>query len=594
MKVSCTETGVRLLTVVVSVVAVLGGGLGTATTAAAGGRPSTVTVALLQDVDSLNPFVGSYASSVQLYRLTYDYLTDYSTRDNQPVPGLAESWSTSPDNRTWTFRLRKGVRWSDGRPLTAKDVVFTFRTIMADRGLANAAAVRNFTEVSAGDEHTVRITTRRPSATMLALDIPIVPEHVWAGLDPTEEPDPSRLVGSGPYRLDEVRPNQFYALAANSRTWRGEPASRRLVLQRFADSDAALAALRAGQADMVSGVTPAQARAVAADRRMAVNDARSTRVYYLGFNPGAARADGTRFGDGHPALRDVRVREAVELALDRDRLVRSVLNGYGDPGSGFLPESLRPWGWRPPEGSVRSHDPARARRLLDEAGYRPGPDGVREGADGRPLRLRLFVPNSRPLYGQSAPFLREWLEGVGIAADVRLMGDSQISDVVNRGRYDLFLGGWVLDPDPDYLLSVHLCDARPAGDGSGTTDTYACDRQYDSWYEQQTAELDRAARTRLVHDMLERLHTNVSQVVLFYPANLEVYRRDRITGLVRRPAEGGSVSGWWSLPSVRPLAPAAPATRRTAVLATGGTVLVVAVAAAMVLRRRRDTRPDRR
>lgn len=555
-------------------------------------RSRTLVVALLQDVDALNPFTGSSAPAALVFRLTYDYLTDYDPADNHPVPALARSWTTSPDGLTWTFRLRDDVRWPDGQPLTAADVAFTYRTLLAHRSLANAALLRNVTAVTTPDAHTVVLRTSAPTATMLALDVPIVAEHAWRGVDPAQPvtgPGPT-AAGSGPFVLAEAHPGSAYRFVRNAGHRPAAPGVDQLVIRVFTSSDAAVQALRRGDVDVVNGLTPAQYGSLAGDRRVVRNVARGTRLTELGINSGARRPDGTPVGDGHPALRDLRVRTAIDHAIDRDTLVARVLGGLGDPGQGYLPGTT-PWAWRPGPGERRGFDLAAANRLLD-AGYPRGPDGIRRMPGGRPLDFRLYVPSGRAHYEQSATYLTAWLRQAGIAVHPQLLGDSDKGERVAAGDFDLFLGGWITDPDPDYLLSVQTCGARPAGGAAGTTDTWACDPAYDALDERQAHELDTTRRVALVKDMQRRLYQTVPLTVLYYPGVLEAYRADHFTGFVRRPAADGSITGAWSYAHVRPVVAAGGRPDGGApwagILAVGAAVLLAGPAIVAV--RRRATR----
>jgi peptide/nickel transport system substrate-binding protein len=539
----------------------------------AGREPPALTVALLQGVDSLNPFLGTFASSSQIFRLVYDYLTGYDPRDNSPAPGLAESWSVSQDGRTWTYRIRSGSTWSDGMPVTSSDVAFTYNLILGGSaaGTVNSALVKTFESVTAPDPATVVVRTRVPTATMLALDIPIVPEHVWRDVDNVKRFANDRLpvVGSGPFQLVEAKPNQYYRFRANSRHPIRAPKVPELVLRYFTSSDAAVQALRKGEIDVVGNLTPAQFASLAGDRAIARNQARAMRFNELSFNLGARHANGHRIGDGHPALADRRVREAIEYAIDRPALVARVFQGHAEPGAGYLPPALTPWSWQPGPTAGRPFDPARANQILDAAGYRRGRDGIRVTPDSRrPLRLRLYVPPERAHYQQAAQYLREWLRTVGIDTTPRLVPDTQASALIDAGRFDLTLGGWIVDPDPDYLLSIHTCAALPGA--GGNSESFHCDPDYDRLYAEQARQTDRAKRIALVHQMQERLHRQAATVILYYPASLEAYRKDRFTNFTPRPAPGGSILGYWSYTTATPTSPASST-------GTGGALPVAAV-----------------
>src|SRR4030095_4916050 len=144
----------------------------------------TLRVGIINDVDSLNPFIGILAESYEIYSLMYDYLTVHSQKDFSPAPGLAESWKVSEDELTWTYKIRQAVRWSDGQPVTAKDAAYTFNRVM--KGTFEQTNygnyVSNIKTVEAPDDATLVMTTKEPSPTMLRLAVPILSQHIWKDL----------------------------------------------------------------------------------------------------------------------------------------------------------------------------------------------------------------------------------------------------------------------------------------------------------------------------------------------------------------------------------------------------------------------------
>jgi peptide/nickel transport system substrate-binding protein len=161
--------------------------------------PVTMRAGVTQDLDSLNPFITITRVGTDLTRLTYEYLTTYDPKDYHPVPGLAEKWETSPDKLTWTFTIRSGAKWSDGQPVTAKDAAFTLNTMMTNKtaATANGNFVQGWDSVTAPDDRTLVIKTKEPRSTMLALDIPIVPEHVWSKVTDFKADRPRRWWATG-------------------------------------------------------------------------------------------------------------------------------------------------------------------------------------------------------------------------------------------------------------------------------------------------------------------------------------------------------------------------------------------------------------
>ena len=173
----------------------------------------TFTVALLNDVDSFNPFKGYLAESYEMWALMYDYMTGYKMSDMSPEPALAESWDTSKDGLTWTFHIREGVTWSDGQPLTAKDIAYTYNRVLDGKTESYnwGSYLKSVDTVTASDDQTVVLELSKPNATLPLLPIPIVPEHVWDKVSADEvrtypaDSSIGDVVGSGAFHLVDVR-----------------------------------------------------------------------------------------------------------------------------------------------------------------------------------------------------------------------------------------------------------------------------------------------------------------------------------------------------------------------------------------------------
>src|SRR5947207_557809 len=214
--------------------------------------PKVLRVALTTGIDHLNPFTASLVASTQVGRFNYEFLTIPSAEKAEPAPALAESWTPSPDKLTWTYKIRSGVKWSDGQPVTAKDAAFTFTRMLTDEiaRTANGSYVTNFESATAPDDTTLVVKTKVVQADMNLLDVPIVPEHIWAPIKDFNDPktdDPSVVgVGDGPYLLTEYKQNEFVKFKANKDYWRGAPKVDELQLLVFKDTEAAVNALKQG------------------------------------------------------------------------------------------------------------------------------------------------------------------------------------------------------------------------------------------------------------------------------------------------------------------------------------------------------------
>ncbi len=522
----------------------------------------TLRVALTTSIDTLNPFTAIRLASTQVGRFMYEFLTTYSADDQTPVPGLAESWSSAPDNLTWTFRIRRGMTWSDGVPITARDAAFTYNLMLTDPDarFANGSYTENFASVDATDDHTLVIRTKRPYSSMEALDIPVVPEHVWSKVGDigefTNEDTSEAVVGSGPFVLTGYQPGRFVVLRANDRYWRGRPAVDEVHFVTYTDVDAAVQALRTGDVDVVNKLTPNQFQALSNQPGITVNDGHDRRFSSLLINPGAATRDGRPIGTGHPSLTDVAVRRAIAGALDLETLVQRVRRGYARAGVSVIPPVFPAYHWEP-GARRRAFDPAAANRLLDAAGYPKQPDGLRLDGTGRKLTLRLLGDSANPLHTQQAQYVSQWLRELGIHVTPEYKSEEQAGADFDSGDYDLAFSSWSVTPDPDQLLAFSTCKQRPGRNGEKSpTANFFCNQTYDRLYAEQAGELDRRRRAEIVRQMQALLYEQVPEVILTYDYNLEAYRSDRFAAFQRQPSQDGVITGqngYWWLYQARPV-----------------------------------------
>ncbi|GGU64943.1 ABC transporter substrate-binding protein [Streptomyces lavendofoliae] len=569
-----------------------------------GGDGNTVlTVAVSQSVDSLSPFLAQRLVSTSIHRLTYEYLTNYDAKDARTIPGLATSWKSSPDKLTWTYTIRENSRWSDGRRATAEDAAWTFTTMMTDENAAtaNGSFTANFEKVTAPDPRTLVIKLKKPQATMTALDVPIVPKHIWEKVGDFSKFNNDKrfpIVGNGPFVITDYKVDQYVKLKPNKTFWRGAPKFDELVLRYYKDGDAAVAALRKGEVSFVPNLTPAQATALRSAENIKVNDAPGRRFYALATNPGARAKDGGKFGSGHPALLDPAVRKALFHAVDRGTIVDKVFQGHAVEGEGYIPPRFGTYFWKPAAAQRIGHDPAKAEQLLDQAGYRRNGSGKRVGKDGRALDFRILCHATDPNDKAVGKYLQEWWGELGIGLKVDCLDN--VSDPWAKGDYDLAFDGWSVNPDPDFVLSIHTCAALPATPkDTGATDNFICDKRYDELYARQAVEYDPAERADLVKRLQSRLYDTGYMNVMAYPNAVEAYRTDHIASITTMPADGGNIygqDGYWSWWSARPAAASGDGDSGSSTgvwLVLGPAAAVLLAVGVLVAVRRRSTADDR-
>ncbi|MGY4905650.1 ABC transporter substrate-binding protein [Streptomyces sp. 900116325] len=577
---------------------------------AADNGKTTLTVAVAQSVDSLSPFLAQRLMSTSVHRLMYDFLTNYDPKDNHTVPGLATKWEPSADKLTWTYTIRSNSKWSDGQQATADDAAWTFNKMMTDEGAAtaNGSFVANFKKVTAPSPEKLVIELKQPQATMAALDVPIVPKHVWERVgdfskfnNDTKFP----IVGNGPYILTDYKVDQYVKLKANKSFWRGAPKFDELVFKTYKDQDAAVAALRKGEVSFVAGapaLTPAQAASLKGDKNIKVNEGPGRRFFALATNPGAQTKDGKKFGDGNKALLDQKVRQALFLSIDRKTIIDKVFQGHAVEGQGYIPPRFSDYFWQPSDSQKLSYDPDRAAKLLDQAGYKLKGD-QRVGKDGKPLDLRILCHATDPNDKAIGKYLKEWWGKLGIGLKVDCRDD--VSVPWYAGEYDLAFDGWSVNPDPDFVLGIHTCSALPAkAKESAATDNFICDKTYDELYKKQLAEYDPAKRADIVKQMESWMYDSGYMNIIAYPNAVEAYRTDQIKSITTMPEAAGNIYGqdgywsWWSA------VPAAADGKNGSAADGGGSstgvvigilvaVVVVAGGGFLLARRRRSTAEER-
>ncbi|HEX5861019.1 MAG TPA: ABC transporter substrate-binding protein, partial [Nocardioides sp.] len=518
------------------------------TATAADDDKATFTVGLLNEVDSFNPFKGVEAPSYEAWALMYDMFVGYSMKDLSPAPALARSWETSDDGLTWTFRLQDGVTWSDGEPLTADDVVYTFDRIL-DGGVEAdtwASYLSSVEKVTAPDDTTVVLELSKPSATLPLLPIEIIPEHIWKDVSEKEaetyanEPtDGEPVVGSGPFQLVEgTAGGSTYRFEKNPEYWGPEPHVDEVVMQVYKAEDPLVQALIKGEVDFTHDISPLQIEAL--QGREGITAQLGTDPYFeeFAFNTGAVDTEtGDPIGDGNPALEDPDFRHALGYAIDAERLQEAVYQGALEPGQTVVPDFYTDYHWSPPEDERFTFDLEKAGDLLDEAGYTMGDDGLRTMPDGSPIgTLRLMArpegTGNRSI--KAMDFFKEWLGEIGIDAKVIAVESGRLTSVILDGEFDVFHWGWYVEPDPDGLLSYLTCGQR-----GSWSDSWYCNPDYDKLYEAQHVELDEAKRTDMIHQMQQTLWEESPYLVIGYTKTGQAFRSDRFACFQPQPDPGG-------------------------------------------------------
>ena len=505
------------------------------------------TIGMTNEVDSFNPFNGIEAESYEAWALMYDYMISYSDKDMSPQPSLATSWDTSDDGLTWTFHIRDDVKWTDGEPLTAKDIAYTYNRIL-DGGPESASwgsYLISVTDITAPDDTTVVMKLKKPNATLPLLPMPIIPEHIWKDVpedevktysnEPKSEDEP--VVGSGPFKLVEgAAGGSTYRFVRNDDYWGGTPKMAEVDMTIYKSQDALVQSLKAGDIDFAEGVDPLQIKALEGQPGITAQQGSSPGFSEFAFNTGSVDIDtGKPLGDPNPALLDPKFRFALTFAIDRQEIVDKADQGAGIPAGNIIPPAYKGYVFQPPSDDAYAYDPEKTKQLLDEAGYKVGSDGFRTMPDGTPIgKLRLYARSDSPTSVSSIAFLQEWLKDVDIDSKVTSYESSKLTNIILDGEFDIFEWGWYVEPDPDSMLSYFTCDQR-----GNWSDSWYCNPEYDKLYLKQNAATDDAERQEIVQQMLQILYDDAPYLNTVYDTIGEAYRSDRWEGFVPQPNPGG-------------------------------------------------------
>jgi peptide/nickel transport system substrate-binding protein len=468
--------------------------------------PSTLVMLIEFSPTNLDPRVGVDAQSERIDNLIFDDLL--SRGDNLDVaPGLAERWEI-PDPLTYIFHLHHGVRFHDGRPLTSRDVKWTFDSLLQGKVRSTKAAVYRFVDhIDAPEDDTVTFHMKEPSATLLwnLSDgaIGIVP--YGTGNEITGHP-----IGSGPFKFVSAETDKEVIIERNDDYW-GEKA--KLARVRFTvvpDATTQALELRKRSADLtINSLTPDTVLALQREPFLAVEHAPGTEIQYLGFNL------------RDPILKDVRVRQAIAYALDRRPMIQYLWGGWAQPARSVLPPQS--WAYN---GNVPpyDHDPGKAGQLLDAAGY-PEVNGVRFH-----ITMKTSTTESTRLM---VAVMQQQLREVGIVLDIRSFESATFLADVIHGAFQLYGLRWIGgNEDPDiFEYAFHSAKFPPNGANRG----YYSNPRVDALIDQARREVDPKIRKPIYAEVQRILAEELPYIDLWYLDNVLVHNR-RVVNLKLNPA----------------------------------------------------------
>jgi peptide/nickel transport system substrate-binding protein len=446
-------------------------------------RGGTAVAVIDTNPPSLNVAISNGATENRVAATIFGSLV-WIDRKWQPQPYLAESWTVGQDQKSYTFKLRRNVKWHDGKPFTAADVQYTFQEVLAKYHPSSKAVFDRVTAVETPDPHTVVVKLKQPFGPFLQLmtvwSAPILPRHLYEGTDVLKSPHNLKPVGTGPFKFHEwTRGDRIVVVRNDDYFEPGQPYLDRIVFKMIPDVHARTIALETGEVDYVQ------------DYFFGKEDyARLSKVKGLVFEADAdvPANELLMFNVRKAPLGERKVRQALAHAIDRKLLVERVNAGLGNPGHSAIDSRLT-WAHNPEVDyeKLYPYNVARANALLDEAGFARKPDGTRF-----PLRLTFDV--RRAGFARTAEVIRDQLRAVGIPVQLEGVERADMVDkVFMNWDFDMTIQNLTTGGDPAIgVQRIYLCkDVRKAPFVNATG---YCNKEVDELFERGASSADPAER----------------------------------------------------------------------------------------------------
>ena len=458
--------------------------------------PNTLVMIIENSPTNLDPRVGIDGYSERIDELLFDALL---TRDEHfnVQPGLAERWEI-PDPLTYVFHLHRGVAFHDGRPLTSRDVKWTFDSLLQGKiRSTKSSAYRYVDRIAAPDDLTVVFHLKEPYATLLwnlsEGAIGIVP---YGTLDEMTR----RPVGSGPFKFVSAEPDKEIIVERNNDYWGAKARLERVRFTVVPDATTRALELRKGSVDLaINAVTPDTVAALEREPNLQIERGPGTILSYIAFNI------------RDPLLHDLRIRQAIACAINRRPVLQYLWRDLAQPASNLLP--VQSWAYDA-DATGFEYDPERAKQILDAAGY-PMQNGVRFH-----LTLKTSTEESTRLM---AAVLQQQLRDVGIALDIRTYEFATFLADVTSGAFQIYSLRWIGgNEDPDIFdTAFQSRNFPPVGRNRG----FYSNPRVDGLIDEARREIDQSIRKRLYGQVQEILAHEVPSVNLFYLDNVLVHTR---------------------------------------------------------------------
>jgi peptide/nickel transport system substrate-binding protein len=479
-------------------------------------KPNAIVYGTTFQPNTLNPITAPDIVSRSAIEMIFSGLVAANEK-SELRPSLAESWDSSADGKVWTFRLRHGVKWQDGQDFTAEDVKFTYDTVIDPNTKPTVAKAdyAGLQKVEAVDPFTVRFYLAQPNAAFLArLVLCIAPKHLLQGQDLATTPFNRQPVGTGPFMLDSWVQGESLTLKRNPDYFGEKPKVDRIVWKIVPDSNVLALQASNGEVDGAPVFNPKDAATLQSSGKLALHETLegNTQISLQLKNP---------------LFQDVRVRQALAYAIDTKALIDTVLAGAAVPAtSDLLPTS---WAYNP-DVPTYGYDPAKARALLADAGWKPGADGIL-AKDGKRFSISLMTDAGHKVREQVMLAVRQYWGELGIEVKAGTQErNSFIFEKVLKGDFDAVLLQTAVQIDPDLSRRFHSNSIK-----NGQNFLNYSNVKLDAVLEQALATADQQQRKQAYAAAQRILAEDLPEISLFYPKTQYAFK-PQIQGIKPSPA----------------------------------------------------------
>lgn len=493
-----------------------------------------LVIGSIADASILIPMIATDVMSHEVAEHIFLGVVKYGP-DLKIIGDIAERFEISPDQKTITFYLKKGVKWEDGVEVTAEDVYFGFKLITSPEIPSPYASdfleVKDFKII---DPYTFKVTYKRPFALALPSwgNIVVLPKHILKGksLDYLRNVFGRKPIGNGPFKFEKWKTQQEIVLKYNPLYYKGRPYLNYIIYRIIPDPTTLFMELKSGGIDWIS-LTPLQylklQRESKLKREFNIYKYSSFSFTYIGYNL------------KHPLFKDKKVRKALCYAINKEEVVKGALLGQGIPAYGpYKPDT---WFYNKKIEKSCPYNPQKALELLYEAGFKKGKKGILE-KDGRPFEFTLLVNQGNLSRLLAAQIIQRQLSQIGIKVNIRVMEwTTLIHQFIDTRRFEAVILGWATGPDPDLYDIFHCSKIK----SPGLNFVSYCNPKLDRLLEEGRYTLNKEKRKKIYYKVQEILAEDQPYTFLYIPMSLEAIHK-RFKGI--KPAAigiGYNIEEWW-------------------------------------------------